>query len=172
MVELANVTAEEVAVIAAPPEAVWDAATDLTKTPERSVEARETAWVPPHTGPVVGAVFRGVNQRGDWAWSVECHVTQAERPTTFSWNVLYDGELSSTWWYRITPVEGGCEVRHGFQHGPGPSGLTLAMSRRPDRAQDIADARVAELSAAMRRTLDAIAVEAAARAALRRTEPT
>ncbi|MFN8018771.1 MAG: SRPBCC family protein [Acidimicrobiales bacterium] len=171
MFDLANVAAEEVAVLAAPPDAVWDAATDLTKTPERSIEARETAWVPPHTGPQVGAVFRGVNQRGDWAWTVECHVTAAERPSSFEWNVLYAGELSSTWWYRIQAAPDGAEVRHGFQHGPGPSGLRAAMERRPDAAQRIADARVEELRTAMRRTLAALEVEARARAALRGDEP-
>lgn len=161
VIDLSNVAAEVELEIAAPPEAVWDLVTDLAKTPQRNRETQATVWVAPHDGPVPGAVFEGTNVMGDRRWTVECHVIVAERPSAFEWTVLDPAEPSSSWWYRLTPTEGGGTlVRHGFQHGPGFSYVRAFVDSQPERAEAIAAGRTAMLAANMRHTLACIRAEA------------
>jgi uncharacterized protein YndB with AHSA1/START domain len=156
VIDLSNVSVEESIEIEAPPEAVWDLVTDLSRTPTWNRETVETVWLPPHAGPEVGAVFRGTNVMGESRWSVECHVIVADRPTAFEWTVLDPAEPSSTWWYRLTAVSSGTHVDHGFQHGPGPSGIRYRIEAEPDHAEVVIEVRTQMLANNMRHTLGAI----------------
>jgi hypothetical protein len=69
----------------------------------------------------VGSVFRGHNRSrwGAW-WSRRCEVTEAEPGRVFAFRTLperldptrWD---STTWTYRLDPVDGGTRVRHSYE---------------------------------------------------------
>src|SRR6478752_667280 len=65
-------------VVAAPPAAVYELVSDVTRIGERSPECRSATWESGTPG-TVGAVFRGRNRWG-WAarWSRRCEVTTAD----------------------------------------------------------------------------------------------
>jgi uncharacterized protein YndB with AHSA1/START domain len=156
VIDLSDVGTEITVDIEAPPEAVWALMTDLGRTPTWNRETRETAWVPPAHGPTEGAVFRAVNQIGSREWTVDCHVIVATAPSAFEWTVLDPSHPSTRWWYRLAPTPSGTTLRHGFQHGPGPSGLRSAVDRNPDGAAVTIAGRVGMLEANMRHTVTMI----------------
>jgi uncharacterized protein YndB with AHSA1/START domain len=156
MVDLSGVGAEVSVLIAARPEVVWELVTDLTRTPEWNRETLETVWVPPHTGPELGAVFRATNRIGDWQWDVECHVTRADPQVAFEWTVSPPDHPSTSWWHRLLQTDPGTELRHGFQHGPGGSGLRAMVEQNPEHAAAIIERRTEMLADNMRHTLERI----------------
>lgn len=158
MIDWDNVTAEVQIEIDAPAQVVWGLISDLSRTPEWNRETVATEWVPPHDHVAVGAVFRGTNRGYGREWSLECHVTVADAPNAFEWTVLDPAQPSSSWWYRLDAVGDRTVVRHGFQHGPGPSFLRVAVDRDPDNASAIAAGRTATLADNMRHTLACIKV--------------
>ncbi|HRW36414.1 MAG TPA: SRPBCC family protein [Aquihabitans sp.] len=159
--DLSNMAAEVEIEIAAPPEVVWDLVTDLTQTPHRNLETVETSWVPPHDRAEVGAVFAGTNVMDEMRWTVECHVTVADRGQAFEWTVLDPAEPSSSWWYRLEPTgDGGTLVRHGFQHGPGPSHVRAFVEGDPGAEGAVVEGRTRMLERHMRHTLACIRAEA------------
>ena len=162
MIDLSNVAAEVELEIDAPPEVVWDLVTDLSQTPHRNLETVETSWVPPHDRAVVGAVFAGTNVMDDMTWTVECHVIVADRGRAFEWTVLDPAEPSSSWWYRLAPTESGTGtlVRHGFQHGPGPSHVRTFIENDPSAEAAVMAGRTRMLERNMRHTLACIKAEA------------
>jgi uncharacterized protein YndB with AHSA1/START domain len=72
--------------IEAPPEAVYDLITDVTRMGEWSPETYECEWVDGATGPAVGARFKGRNRMGPAKWSTTPKVTAAERGKVFEFN--------------------------------------------------------------------------------------
>ena len=130
--------------------------TDLDRTPEWNRETTSTVWVPPDTGPRVGARFDGTNEMGTSRWTVRCHVITADRPRRFAWTVLEPEHPSSTWWYRLEPEAGATVLHHGFQHGPNVSGVRAAIDADPASAEQIIAGRTEMLRANMRHTLEAI----------------
>jgi len=157
MVDLSNFAGEVVTLLDAPPSVIWDVLADLSLTPRLNRETVETEWVDPSSGWVTGAVFRATNRMGSTEWTVDCHVTVADRPRELGWTVLDPGHPSSTWWYRLSETGGGgTEVRHGFQHGPNISGVRMMIDREPERAEEIVAGRVAMLTANMRHTLEQV----------------
>ena len=156
MIDWSDVGTEVSLTTSAPVRVVWDLVTDLSRTPEWNRETRHTIWNPPASRPEVGATFRAVNRLGEREWQVECHVIVADPRAAFEWTVLAPELPSSTWWYRLRDQGGGTEIRHGFQHGPGPSGLRHAVEHDPEAAQTIIDGRVALLAANMGHTLGVI----------------
>lgn len=157
MIDWSSVATSETIHIEAPPEVVWDLVTDLSRTPSWNRETEVTEWVPPHDHAEVGAVFRGTNVVGEMRWTVDCHVIVADRPRAFEWTVLDPAEPSSTWWYRLTPTgDGGTDVDHGFQHGPGFSYLRKFVDDDPDHAEAWVAGRLDMLAGNMRHTLGLI----------------
>lgn len=156
MIDLSNFAGEVRCTIHAPAPVVYDLLTDLSLTPEINRETVEAVWVPPSTGWAVGSTFRATNRAADAEWTVECHVTVAERGQEASWTVLDPGHPSSTWWYRLTSVGDSTEVVQGFQHGPGQSGVRSMIDSDPDRADEIVARRIEMLTANMAFTLDAV----------------
>jgi uncharacterized protein YndB with AHSA1/START domain len=156
VVDLSDVGTEVTVRIAAAPEAVWNLVTDLARTPDWNRETLETVWVPPHTGPAAGAVFRATNRIDDWQWDVECHVTRADPRVAFEWTVSSPDHPSTTWWHRLLETATGTELRHGFQHGPAGSGLRALVEQDPDNADAIIERRTEMLRDNMRHTLERI----------------
>ena len=157
MYDLSNFTGEGVETIEAPAEVIWDLLADLSLTPQLNRETVETVWIPPSTRWEPGAMFRATNRVGTMEWTVECHVTVADRPTELGWTVLDPESPSSTWWYRLTPEPGGAtRVRHGFQHGPSVSGVRMMIDREPHRAEEIVAGRIEMLTSNMRHTIEQV----------------
>jgi uncharacterized protein YndB with AHSA1/START domain len=152
-------------VVAAPAAVVWDLVADITNMGNWSPECVRTAWLDDSRDARPGARFSGLNRVADgFEWSVICVITQADRPRTFEWVVLYDEDRTQTvdhpsshWRYELDPApEGVTVVRHSFVHGPGDSGLRWMMRRHPERSAEIIEDRRQTLQANMRRTLAAM----------------
>ena len=157
MIDLSDFSAEVTADLDAPRSVVWDLLTDLSLTPTINRETISTQWIPPESAWVVGAVFRATNRIGTFEWTVDCHVTAADRDSELGWTVLDPACPSSTWWYRFAVGDrGSTTVRHGFRHGPNTSGIRMSIEREPERADAIIAGRLEMLTANMLHTLEQV----------------
>jgi uncharacterized protein YndB with AHSA1/START domain len=96
--------------IAATPEQVYAAISDVTRMGEWSVECHACEWHDGFDGPVVGATFDGHNRQGDHAWTTQGKVIDAEPGRSFAFECsMYDFHFS-TWGYRIEPTASGSRV--------------------------------------------------------------
>jgi uncharacterized protein YndB with AHSA1/START domain len=96
--------------IAASPEAVYAAITDVSRMGEWSPECHRGDWQAGVGGPVVGAVFDGHNRNGDHEWTTQAKVIEADPGRAFVFECSMNDFHFSTWGYRIEPTEGGCRV--------------------------------------------------------------
>lgn len=96
--------------IAASPEAVYAAISDVTRMGEWSEECYACEWHEGVDGPVVGATFDGHNRHGDHEWTTQGKVIEAEPGRAFAFECSMMDFHYSTWGYRIEPIEGGCRV--------------------------------------------------------------
>lgn len=106
--------------IDAPPAAVWDLVSDVTRIGEFSPETFEAKWTRGSTGPEVGAHFAGHVKRngvGPTYWS-PCRVRVCEPERVFEFSVGTDKVAVNNWGYRLEPVEGGTRVTEYFRLEP------------------------------------------------------
>jgi len=96
--------------IAAPPEAVYAAISDVTRMGEWSEECDACQWHEGFDGPVVGATFDGHNRNGDREWTTQGKVVEAEPGRAFTFECSMMDFHYSTWGYRIEPTETGSRV--------------------------------------------------------------
>ena len=96
--------------IAAPPEAVYAAISDVTRMGEWSEECYRCEWHEGVEGPVLGATFDGHNRNGDNEWTTQGKVIEAEPGRAFAFECSMMDFHFSTWGYRIEPTEAGCRV--------------------------------------------------------------
>jgi uncharacterized protein YndB with AHSA1/START domain len=141
--------------VAAPPERVWDVATDLASLGDPGAEYQGGEWVD-GTGPELGARLRGRNKREDFAWETTSVITEFEPPRSFEWAVGDPSNASATWRFDLTPEGDGTRLRQSVVMGPGPSGLTMAIDRMPDKEERIIERRLEEHRANMTRTIEGI----------------
>jgi uncharacterized protein YndB with AHSA1/START domain len=123
--------------IAASPEAVYAAISDVTRMGEWSEECHSCEWHEEFDGPVVGATFDGHNRHGEHAWTTQCKVVEAEPGRSFVFECsLYDFHFS-TWGYRIEPTDTGCRVVEWSEDLRPDSALEFSqkMSGVDDRAE-------------------------------------
>lgn len=150
-------TAEAEAEVAATPDAVWALVTDPDFLAGVSTEMQRAEWL---DTPGPGARLRGEHRHeraGEWS-SVST-VTAWEPGRLFEWTVEaeQDGGPVAVWRFELTPTaDGGTRLRQWSRMGPGPSGLTPAISRWPDREERIVAGRLAEWRRGMERNLDAV----------------
>jgi uncharacterized protein YndB with AHSA1/START domain len=96
--------------IAAAPEAVYDAISDITRMGEWSEECHTCAWQDGFDHAVVGARFDGHNRNGDREWTTMATIVEADRGRSFVFHCsMYDFHYA-TWGYRIEPTDAGCRV--------------------------------------------------------------
>ena len=91
----------------APPAAVWDLVSDVTRIGEFSPETFEARWTRGSTGPEVGAYFKGHVKRngvGPTYWSL-CRVTRCVPEEVFEFAVGTDDLNVNNWGYRLDPRE-------------------------------------------------------------------
>ena len=140
--------------IAAPAPAVWGLLTDVERMAGLGPEHIRARWLTPEVE--VGARFEGWNRIGDREWDVVCVVTSCHPPRSIEWNVGEGPLPSSTWSYELTEAaDGSTTVVQRFRHGPGQSGVTAAVERHPDRAEQIVAGRSETLRTNMVSTLEA-----------------
>ncbi|WP_371482578.1 SRPBCC family protein [Kitasatospora sp. NBC_00315] len=145
-----------------PPEQLWDLVSDVTRIGEWSPECVGAHWTRREGDrPRAGDRFRARNEyRDGFVATVECVVTEADRPSVFAWVVLDDDGVvdrpGSLWRYGLRPAGGGTTVTHTFVHGPGLTGLRVGSERSPGRADDVVTGRLAELRRNMAATLRAM----------------
>jgi uncharacterized protein YndB with AHSA1/START domain len=96
--------------IAAPPELVYAAISDVTRMGEWSEECHTCEWHEGFAGPVVGATFDGHNRHGEHEWSTQGKVVTADPGRAFAFECSMMDFHFSTWGYRIEPTESGCRV--------------------------------------------------------------
>ena len=96
--------------IAASPEAVYAAISDVTRMGEWSEECHTCEWHEGVDGPAVGATFDGHNRNGEHEWTSQGKVIEAEPGRAFAFECSMMDFHFSTWGYRIEPTDTGCRV--------------------------------------------------------------
>jgi uncharacterized protein YndB with AHSA1/START domain len=96
--------------IAAPPELVYAAISDVTRMGEWSEECHNCEWHAGFDGPVVGATFDGHNRNGDHEWVTQAKVVEADPGRAFVFECSMMEFHFSTWGYLIEPIETGSRV--------------------------------------------------------------
>lgn len=96
--------------IAASPEAVYDAISDVTRMGDWSAECYSCEWHEGVDGPAVGATFDGHNRNGEHEWTSQGKVIEAEPGRSFAFECSMMDFHYSTWGYRIEPTDTGCRV--------------------------------------------------------------
>ncbi|MFK8025592.1 MAG: SRPBCC family protein [Ilumatobacter sp.] len=133
--------------ISASPEALYDIVTDVSRIGEMSPECRSAEWVGKHTGPQVGARFKGNNELGTSKWSTKPTVTAAERGRVFEFKVPMG--FGPTWRYEFHQVEGGTRVVESMrQDKASPWFIRRAQVKAgvTDRAANVTDAMATTLA--------------------------
>ncbi len=147
------------AVVAAPADRIWPLVTDQQWLAGVSEELQRVEWLDGATGAGPGVRFRGHNAHpAIGEWSTVCTVTTWEPERSVCWTVEADapGGPVARWGFDLDPVDGGTRVRQWARLGPGPSGLTAAIERWPDKEERIVAGRLDEWRAGMDRNLDAV----------------
>jgi uncharacterized protein YndB with AHSA1/START domain len=96
--------------IAASPEEVYAAISDVTRMGEWSTECHRCEWHDGVEGPVVGATFDGHNRHGEHEWTTQGKVIEADPGRAFAFECSMMDFHFSTWGYRIEPTATGCRV--------------------------------------------------------------
>ncbi len=87
--------------IAASPEAVYAAISDVTRMGEWSEECHTCAWHDGFDGPTVGAMFDGHNRNGAHEWTSQGKVIEADPGRSFTFEVSMMDIHYATWGCRI-----------------------------------------------------------------------
>lgn len=145
-------TAESEIVVDAPAEALWPLVTDLGLLAELSPELQRVEWLDGAAGPGPDVRFRGYNAHpAAGQWSTVSTVTVWEPGRRFGWEVESEHAEgpAATWLFELSPAGSGTRVRQWARLGPGPSGLTPAIERWPDKEERIVERRLGEWRSAM-----------------------
>lgn len=150
-------TIQGTAGITTTPERAWELATDIELPVRFSEELTAVEWL------VGDRVAVGHRFRGHCAhpalgrWSTDSQVVEVEPGRRWVWETYTDaGNLSATWGFEIDPGRRAVTVRQWVRLGPGPSGLTAAIERMPDKEGRIIDNRIAEWQAGIEANLRGI----------------
>ncbi|MBO0854715.1 MAG: SRPBCC family protein [Nocardia sp.] len=114
--------------IAASPQTVYAAVSDVTRTGEWSPICKQ-CWWHEGDGPRVGARFTGRNVTAEDTWETVSTVTVADPGTEFAWEV---GEGWVRWAYRLTGSGDRCTLTEAWEFPE--AGLKLFVSLYGDDA--------------------------------------
>jgi hypothetical protein len=137
--------------VAAPAAALWPHVCDINFSARFSPEFHSAEWLDGAGEPSVGARFRGTNEHpAVGRWQVDCVVTEFEPGRRIGWDVVGPDGAAASWRFTLDDDpdadagEQATIVTQWCRLGPGPSGLTPAIERMPDREHDIIARRLAE----------------------------
>ncbi|MDT9593422.1 SRPBCC family protein [Nocardioides zeae] len=117
--------------VQAPPEAVYAAVSDVTRTGEWSPVCRACWWHEGEEGPRVGARFTGRNETPDRTWETTSEVVAAEPGRRFAWSV---GPGLVTWTYDLEATgPDGSQTRLTQSWEWPPNGQAFAAEKFPDQ---------------------------------------
>ena len=125
--------------IGAPPEVVWTYVTDINISAKFQDEFLEAEWI--DDGPALGSRFRGKNAAGSRAWETTCTIIGFEPNRLLAWAVNDVENPAATWTFSLEDAGDGTTLVYHRVVGPGPSGLTHAIDKYPDREEEFVDAR-------------------------------
>ncbi len=105
--------------VAADAATVWSLVSDLTRMGRFSPENVGGTWLPPATGPALGAEFRGTNRNGRKEWRTRVRVVAWEPGRRFTFDVRSPfGMRVSRWGYEVAPTSDGCLLtEHWYRVG-------------------------------------------------------
>lgn len=101
--------------IAATPEQVYAAVSDLNRMGEFSPECRSVEWLGTATGPAPGARFVGHNRSGPVKWSRRGTVISADNGREFSFVTEEAGREGTLWTYHLAPAGAGTSVTESYE---------------------------------------------------------
>jgi len=111
----------------------------------------------------VGATFVGRNTHpAIGEWEVRCFVTACEPEKVFGWCTSDPANPGARWRFELEPIAGATRLRFLVSLGPGPSGITAAITAMPDKEGRILWRRISEHHANMRRVVEGIKAAAEA----------
>lgn len=96
--------------IAASPEVVFAAISDITRMGKWSPETYKAEWKDGATAPAVGAVFTGHNRNGEKEWSIDAEIVDFVPNERFFFDCNSRGFVFSKWGYAIEATGNGCTV--------------------------------------------------------------
>ena len=101
--------------IAASPEAVFAALTDINRMGEWSPENYSCEWNEGFAGADAGAMYTGQNRHGDKEWTTEARITELVANERFYFDCLARDFVFAKWGYDIEATDGGCRVTEHTQ---------------------------------------------------------
>jgi Polyketide cyclase / dehydrase and lipid transport len=142
--------------VQAPAERIWPLLTDLDVLVSLSDELQAAEWEN-EGGAAVGRSFVGTNRNKYFGeWQTTSTVIECDEPRAFAWAVGDVDQPNTTWRFTVRSQGAGSLLSQWMRLGIGPSGLTVAIERMPDKEERIVERRLDEFRAAMRANLDAI----------------
>ncbi len=143
--------------IAASPEAVFSAITDVTRMGEWSPECVKAEWNEPFSEPSVGAMFTGLNVHGDKEWTIESKIVELIDNERFFFDCISGitpGYVFASWGYIIEATSSGCRVTECWQdYRPDfmkeRSALATGITDRPAHNRAGMEATLGRLAAAV-----------------------
>jgi len=140
--------------IDAPIEVVWDLVSDINLPAQFQGEFVNAEWL--DVGPARNARFIGRNQKGERRWETTSWLVAYEPMTSFGWAVNDKDNPGATWTYFLEESNSGTTLRYHRLVGPGPSGLTAAIEKYPDREEEIIATRDEEHRGHMQAVVEGI----------------
>lgn len=101
--------------IAATPEAVFAAITDIAQMAELSPENHLNEWHEGFDRAEVGAMWTGHNRNGDKEWKTQSRIVEMLPGEKYVFDCLARDTVFATWAYTIEPTTSGCRVTEGYQ---------------------------------------------------------
>ncbi len=133
---------------------VWEVITDLNLSAKFSDEFLGAEWI--DDGPVLGAAFKGQNQRGPYEWETTSWVSSYEPMVSFGWAVSDPDDPGASWTFHLEPSDDGTKLRFHRLLGPGKSGITAMIAREPEREDEFLSRRDEEHRQSMQAVVDGV----------------
>ena len=143
--------------VKAPAPVVWPYVVDISFGAQFSEEFTGARWAPSAAGPALGAKFVGSNTHpAIGEWDMTCFVNRYEEGREFGWVTSDPDNPGARWRFELSSIAGATRLRHSLVIGPGPSGVTAAIERMPDKEPRILARRIDEHRANMQKVVDGI----------------
>jgi hypothetical protein len=151
MSEIPERTHERSILVEAPPEALYDLVSDITRTGEWSPVCTACWWDDADEAGQVGVWFTGHNELPERTWETRSQIAVADRGREFAWVV---GGRFVRWGFTFQPECTGTKLTESWQFLPG--GIAMFEEKYGDRAAAEIDARTRQAHDGIPRTLKAI----------------